>query len=91
MREKLKQKEEFANKISESLSVMEQENSKLQDRYCLLGNVVQYNAIRIDCDVMKFEVYMPRELSFRDRLNESCFKSVVLLLFMQVFLQRWKK
>ena len=33
VREKLKQKEEFANKISESLSAMEQENSELQDRY----------------------------------------------------------
>ncbi|XP_028396205.1 daple-like protein [Dendronephthya gigantea] len=32
VREKLQQKEEFANKISESLSTMEQENSELQDR-----------------------------------------------------------
>lgn len=33
VKEKLKQKEEFANKISESLLVMEQENNELQDRY----------------------------------------------------------
>ena len=33
VKEKLKQKEEFANKISDSLLVMEQENSELQDRY----------------------------------------------------------
>ena len=32
VKEKLRQKEEFANKISESLLAMEQENHELQDR-----------------------------------------------------------
>ena len=32
VRERLKQKEDFANKVSESLSALEQENNELQDR-----------------------------------------------------------
>jgi hypothetical protein len=32
VREKLRQKEDFANNVSESLSAMEQENNELQDR-----------------------------------------------------------
>ena len=32
VREKLQQKEDFANKVSESLSALEQENNELQDR-----------------------------------------------------------